>query len=198
MIKSSLSGAQEARAALKKEMARIADGFANNLTIGIHEGEGDSTESGLSMAGLGAVHQFGASIDHPGGTRYVSTGGKAKFVSNSFTGPVTGVTKAHKITIPARPWLDVGVASGESEYAAIFKENMGDIASGKTSVIDVLNIVGVVAVSKVQEFMINLTSPANAASTVRAKGSSNPLIDSGAMMQSVGYAVTKETLKEGI
>lgn len=53
----------------------------------------------------GAIHQFGGTIKHPGGTRYVVVQGMARFVSNSFVGPVTGLTKSHPIPMPARPFL---------------------------------------------------------------------------------------------
>lgn len=53
-----------------------------------------------------AIHQFGGTIKHPGGTRYVIIGGgMAVFVRNSFTGPVHGVTGPHDIEMPARPYL---------------------------------------------------------------------------------------------
>ncbi|WP_198140943.1 phage virion morphogenesis protein [Polaromonas sp. JS666] len=52
-----------------------------------------------------AIHQFGGTIKHPGGTRYVIVDGMARFVSNSLVGPVSGVTKPHPIDMPARPML---------------------------------------------------------------------------------------------
>jgi hypothetical protein len=62
----------------------------------------------------------------------------------------------------------------------------------------VLDTVGVVATGKVQEFMTELSSPANAAATVKAKGSSNPLIDEGHLRASVTYQVTGDKLEEGL
>lgn len=52
-----------------------------------------------------AIHQFGGTIKHPGGTRFVIVDGMARFVSNSLVGPVSGVTKPHPIGMPARPML---------------------------------------------------------------------------------------------
>ena len=65
------------------------------------------TEAGLSSnLPYSAIHQFGGTIKHPGGTRYQVIGsGMAVFVSNAFSGPTTGVTKAHDILMPARPYL---------------------------------------------------------------------------------------------
>lgn len=67
----------------------------------------NDTEAGLSSnLPYSAIHQFGGTIKHPGGTRYQVIGtGMAVFVSNAFNGPTTGVTKAHDIPIPARPYM---------------------------------------------------------------------------------------------
>lgn len=62
-------------------------------------------ESGLTNAELGAVHEFGANINHPGGTPYkILSNGQARFVSKKDAGdlPVTG---PHNIKIPARSFL---------------------------------------------------------------------------------------------
>lgn len=93
--------------------------------------------------------------------------------------------------IPARPWLDTGVQSGNAEYIEIMESHGEDLESA-------LEMVGVVAVGKVQEYMTNLDSPPNAQSTIKKKGSSNPLIDTGALRQSVTYSTTNTKPEEGI
>ncbi|MNC14512.1 hypothetical protein D3C75_622910 [compost metagenome] len=62
----------------------------------------------------------------------------------------------------------------------------------------ILEAVGVVAVGSVKAYMTELKTPPNAASTVHKKGSSNPLIDSGAMRQSVTHQVSSEKVTEGL
>ena len=96
--------------------------------------------------------------------------------------------------IPPRPWLEPGVASGTQEYLQIISDGIKNGGSLES----VLDIVGVVAVGKVQEFMTELSSPANAASTIEAKGSDNPLIDTGALRASVTYQITSDKLEEGL
>ena len=94
--------------------------------------------------------------------------------------------------IPARPWLDVGVKTGVKDYVSILKDNGDDLDNA-------LNLVGLVAVGKVQQYMIELKTPKNAPSTIkRKKGVDNPLIDNGALMQSVTYSITNEEVKEGL
>lgn len=96
--------------------------------------------------------------------------------------------------IPARPWLDVGVEQGNKEYLEIIEEGA---ASGLYQN-QILDQVGVVAVGYVQQYITDLKSPPNAQSTIRKKGSDNPLIDTGAMRQSVTYSVVKQKPEEGI
>lgn len=78
-----------------------------------------ANEAGVSSnLPYSAIHQFGGTIKHPGGTRYVIIGGgMAVFVRNSFTGPTHGVTKPHNITISARPYLPMS-ANGELQSEA--------------------------------------------------------------------------------
>lgn len=96
--------------------------------------------------------------------------------------------------IPARPWLDTGVESGTQEILDTIRS-----AAGKGLPLDaVLEQVGVVAAGAVQEYMTDLRTPPNAPSTIERKGSDSPLIDTGAMRQSVSYAVTREKPTEGI
>ena len=96
--------------------------------------------------------------------------------------------------IPARPWLNPGVQSGNEEYLQMITS-----AAEKGEPMDVvLEQIGLVAVSKVQIFMTELKTPPNAPSTIKKKGSSNPLIDSGALRQSVTFKVTTTEPTEGI
>lgn len=94
-------------------------------------------------------------------------------------------------TIPARPWLDVGVKSGTQDYLEVIQNHSDDIDNA-------LEIIGQIAVGKVQQYMTDLQSPANAPSTIAKKGSSNPLIDTGALRQSVTYSITNTKPKEGL
>lgn len=161
-------GFQQMQAELKKALTEFV-GDNKAVTVGIHEEAGDANE-GLTMAQLGAVHEYGASINHP------------------------GVTGPHKIDIPARPWLRPGVESGTPEYLGIIQKR---VAAG-ANMDALLEDLGIVASGKVQQYMTDLKSPPNAKSTIAKKGSSNPLIDTGALRQSVTYALQKTRPEEGI
>lgn len=87
--------------------------------------------------------------------------------------------------IPARPWLDKGVEAGAEKITKtaieLFKRG-----EDPRRVMDAL---GAVAAGEVQQYITDLDSPPNAPSTVKCKGSSNPLIDTGALRQSITYEV---------
>lgn len=96
--------------------------------------------------------------------------------------------------IPARPWLDVGVESGAREY-------LGAIEDGVSKGLDndkIMDQVGALAVGSTQEYILNLSSPPNSPSTIKKKGSSNPLIDTSNMIQSITYEIARVEPEEGI
>lgn len=96
--------------------------------------------------------------------------------------------------IPARPWLDVGVASASQEII----DTIADAIDDGEPMDVALNRVGLVAVAGVQNYMDELSTPANAPSTIANKGTNNPLIDTGELKQSVNYKITNTKPTEGI
>lgn len=189
---------QQAQDALKKALDEFRG--SNTVLVGIHEAAGNVESGDLTMAKLGAIHEFGADIDHPGGTAYadISEGtaesAVVRFVRHDSGYQIMGVTGPHKITIPARPWLVPGVQSGTVEY---LREIEKGVKKGD-NLDRVLEKVGIIAVGKVQQYMTDLKSPPNAPSTITKKGSSNPLIESGALRQSVTYSVSPTKPSEGL
>lgn len=96
--------------------------------------------------------------------------------------------------IPERRWLDVGVESGKAEYVETLAEG---VAKG-TAPSRVLAQVGNLAVGYTQKYIDDFTTPANAPSTIAKKGSSHPLIDTGAMKQSVTFVMQNKKPEEGL
>lgn len=198
VIKTTVTGAESAREAIEKALKDfMTDTF---VTVGIHEDAGQHESDDITNAQLGAINEFGADIDHPGGTSFgfatkaAADRNEVRFLKKGAGFIELGATGPHKITIPARPWLSPGVQSGNEEYLQIIID-----AVKKNKSMDLaLKRVGVVAVSKVQLFMTELKTPPNAPSTIKKKGSSNPLIDSGALRQSVTFKVIKGKPTEGI
>ncbi len=96
--------------------------------------------------------------------------------------------------IPSRAWLDVGVATATEQYADIIRS----VAEEGLNLDDALNQIGLVAAGAAQVFMTELSSPPNAESTIARKGSSNPLIDTGALRQSVAHKIQPIMPTEGL
>lgn len=198
MITLDIQGFQELQDELMKEMNALKSDKV--VTVGIHEEAGFVESGDITMAGLGATHEFGAEIKHPGGTSYgyaskaAADRDEVRFLKKGAGYMELGVTQPHNITIPARPWLEPGVASATPEVLATIQDGM---EAGR-SMDQILDAVGVVAAAKVKVYMTELKTPPNAASTIRKKGSSNPLIDTGAMRQSVTHQVSSEKVTEGL
>lgn len=69
----------------------------------------------LTQAELGAVHEFGATINHPGGTPYLADeSGKVTFVSKA-KGAKLPKTKLHEIIIPTRSFLRMPILSRQGK-----------------------------------------------------------------------------------
>lgn len=90
--------------------------------------------------------------------------------------------------IPARPWLSEGVK--RADPAALLKQVAIDVVNGKTAEV-ALERAGLAAVGAIQEGFTEIAWEPNAASTIKAKGSSQPLIDTGRLRQSVRHKVVK-------
>lgn len=198
MINLDLIGFQELEDQLSEELATLRSNKI--VTVGIHEEAGDVESGDITMAGLGATHEFGAEVKHPGGTSYgyatkaAADRDEVRFLKTGTGYMQLGVTQPHNITIPARPWLEPGVASATPEVLLTIQDGM---EAGR-SMDQILEAVGAVAAGKVKVYMTDLKTPPNAASTIRKKGSSNPLIDSGAMRQSVTHKVSVGPVTEGL
>lgn len=198
MINLELIGFQELQDELSKELAALRSDKV--VTVGIHEEAGDVESGDLTMASLGAINEFGADIKHPGGTSYgyaskaAADRDEVRFLKTGKGYMELGVTQAHTINIPARPWLEPGVSSATPDVLLTIQDGM---EAGK-SMDQILEAVGVVAAGKVKVYMTDLKTPPNAASTIRKKGSNNPLIDSGAMRRSVTHQVSIGPASEGL
>lgn len=198
MIKTTVTGAQDVIDQLNREIESLM--VDEYVTVGIHEDTGQHESGDITNAALGAVHEFGAEIDHPGGTSYgfaskaAADRNEVRFLKTGAGYAELGVTGPHTVNIPARPWLNPGVDAGTDEYLNIIEKAIKD---GKP-LNQALEVVGVVAVGHVQKYMTDLRTPPNAPSTIKAKGSSNPLIDSGALRQSVSFKVESNKPTEGL
>lgn len=167
------------------------------------ENAGRTPEAGeektpLNNAALGYIHEFGGTIQHPGGTEYViGEGGKAKFVKS---GTTDGAHKTgpHTIDIPPRPWLRPGVEEAKDKIAKVLLSGAKAVFAGKPDGAEWgLKAAGLAAQSSVMNKLTNGPFTPLAPSTLakrrkRGRTGGKPLIDTGAMRNSVGYVVSKK------
>ncbi len=99
-------------------------------------------------------------------------------------------------TIPARPFMRSTIDAQDAAMQKLFANNVEKMLSGKgkgknLSVAAILELVGARLASAIQRKITSIRSPRNAKSTIKKKGSSNPLIDTGAMRQAISWRVHK-------
>lgn len=119
------------------------------VEAGIFEGEASPGEGGITMAKLGAIHEYGTE------------------------------------TIPERSWMRSTDSENRREYQGWVDAVYVKAMKGSISLLSELTAVGERIASDFRRKITSLRTPPNAPSTVARKGSSNPLIDTGAMRQSV-------------
>jgi HK97 gp10 family phage protein len=91
--------------------------------------------------------------------------------------------------IPERPFLRQAMAENRGAYQTLMRNDAKRIVSGEQTMRRTLDRLGLKAQGDVQQSIVDLRSPPNAPSTIKQKGSSNPLIDTGSMRQAVTFKV---------
>jgi len=102
--------------------------------------------------------------------------------------------------IPARPFLAPAVENGAPEYRRLAEVMLPKVMSGEMEMQTLLAQMGQLAEGHVKQQITDLRTPPNAQSTIDKKGSDNPLIDTGALRQSIRYVIDDgaEPIEEGI
>lgn len=91
--------------------------------------------------------------------------------------------------VPERPFFRNAMKENKSAYKSLMRFEAKKIMQGQSDMRRALERLGLVAQGHIQQSIVGMRSPANSPVTVAAKGSSNPLIDTGEMRQSVTYVV---------
>jgi len=125
-----------------------------------------------------------AQIGFPSGANY-EDGTSVAYVAaiQEFGAPAVG--------IPARPFMQPTVKEKKDTWVKTIEKSLPKVVLGKMSAFDVLDLVGIQAAADIQTKISSIYSPPNAPATIRAKGSTKPLIDTGLMLASVQNAVNK-------
>jgi hypothetical protein len=92
--------------------------------------------------------------------------------------------------IPERPFLRPGIRAYKSDLVQLNRINLLKVVNGRMTIAKALQQLGVFAVGAVQRYIRMGHFKPLKESTIKAKGSSKPLIDTAQMMQSVTFEVT--------
>lgn len=93
--------------------------------------------------------------------------------------------------IPPRPFLRRGVETNINKINSIKLKLVNQVIDDRISVDHGLNELGLKTQSLIQAGFTKIKWQKNAASTIRQKGSSQPLIDTGFLRQSITYVVVR-------
>ena len=92
-------------------------------------------------------------------------------------------------TIPERSFIRSTADSERRKWNSALDKMLTEVIEGKRSLDNGLGIVGLLTERDIKRTIRNLSEPANAQTTIEIKGSSNPLIDTGTMLNSIRYIV---------
>lgn len=92
-----------------------------------------------------------------------------------------------EIVIPERSFLRTGHDENVDRVMAQTERALSQVVAGKMSVDDMLDLYGQQMATAIKNYMRDLSSPANHPYTVEQKGSSNPLVDTGQLIESITW-----------
>lgn len=158
-----------------------------NVTVGVH-GEQAGRGGPIDNVSLAGVHEFGKTINHPGGTPFAIIGGRIIFqrIGSPFT---MGTTDPHTIVIPERSFIRSTIDKNASNYRKLINRLAGEVYGAKLTTMRALDLLGLKVVSDMQRTIRAGIAPPNKPATIRRKGSSKPLIDSGVLLKSLKHKV---------
>lgn len=155
---------------------------SHHVEIGIFSGT--TREDGSDVLMIAHVHEFGARVPKQFKTTHVQEPlGSTRDRDES----------AKWFIIPERSYLRAWFDQNAATLQDIMERLLGQVIDGKITGHAALETIGGYVVTHVQAYMIDLKDPPNAPSTIRRKESSNPLIDTGQLKDSVTWRVVRTT-----
>ena len=148
------------------------------------------------VAGIAAVQDGGATINHPGGTPYkFGKNGEVVFVKKDTPNPA-GITKPHTIVIPPRPFMKPSVEDNKEDFVGQTEQVSRKFLNGQLSEQQAAEMIGFAAAGNIKKAIAKVNAPPLKASTVRRKRNqyadksvtgalTKPLMDSGHLLESV-------------
>lgn len=93
------------------------------------------------------------------------------------------------VTIPERSFLRAGHDAYIDEVMNKASKLVGQVINGKMSEEQLLDFVGLTLSTKIRKYARDVTSPSNSSATLLTKGSSNPLVNTGNMIEGIYFEV---------
>ena len=116
--------------------------------------------------------------------------GDQKYEDGTSIAQVAAINEFGASDIPERPFMRQSFENHESELQAACDTAQRLVSSGGSAE-QALQQIGVIAKGLVQDEIVNGGFAPNAESTIKKKGSEQPLIDTGTMRQSVNFVVKR-------
>lgn len=157
----------------KTNINEIPDVSARVTTLG-----GKTVEVGCSgeHAWLAGIHEYGCRIKvTPKMRAFLHSQGL--HLNNSTT----------EIVIPERSFLRNGHDTNIDRVINQTERAIGQVVAGKMTVDDLLDLCGQQLATAIKTYARDLSKPENHPYTVEQKGSSNPLVDTGQMIESITW-----------
>lgn len=111
----------------------------------------------------------------------------AKYENGDYVAQIAKIQEYGTLKIPKRPFFRTAIAKNQKKWLNILKSQLMQSSDIELA----YNQVGEIARGDVVLSINSTNTPPNAKSTIKAKGSSKPLIDTGFLRSSVSFKVTK-------
>lgn len=95
------------------------------------------------------------------------------------------------VTIPERSFMRSTVQEEKKAIISLQRKLLKSISQGKMDIVKALGILGEFLSDKITQKIVSLREPPNKPATIKAKGSSNPLVDTGQLKNSITYEVNR-------
>ncbi|AUR82861.1 neck protein [Vibrio phage 1.029.O._10N.261.55.A7] len=102
--------------------------------------------------------------------------------------------------IPERSAIRNGANNSIQGIKNLYEKMMPEVIDKDLDIVTIQRLVGELVVGNIVQVISEGVAPANALSTIKAKGSSTPLIDSGTYRQSITYVLSEpgDDIQEGL
>jgi hypothetical protein len=188
-------------AELRHRIQAVMDRFDPSLEVAVGIPAGLKYDDGTSVGRVARTNEFGATVEHPGGTAYYWGGSgnmdypeDLRWVANA--DPMSENmkrTKAHRIQIPERPFLRTAVAFNTRKYIRMFRAGVNEMLRDEATQTTIYTQIGEVAVRDIRHSIRHWNNPPNSRQTEKLKGFNDPLVGTtGTLSRSATFVIREE------